>query len=123
MTLPVVTATTGDRCRSLTLASADGNAWIRPIANEVRLNTFTPALELARVELMIAKKTRTQNRPYSARATPSQDALPVPVVNFEKPAGPNATSIAYVVNTYRAPISNVDNSTASCTVRRGLRAS
>ncbi len=50
------------------------------MANAVRLATFTPALELATVELMMAKKTSTQNRPYSALATPSQDAAPVPVV-------------------------------------------
>src|SRR6266481_4153938 len=94
ITLPVATATTGDRCRALTWASADGKAPIRPMANEVRLATLTPALELASVELTIAKKTSTQNSPYRARATPSQDALPVPVVNFAKPVGPNATSMA-----------------------------
>src|SRR6266702_5022934 len=92
MALPMAIAGTGDLCRMLTRANRGGNALTRPMANAVRLATFTPALELATVELMIAKKTSTQNRPYSDRATPSQDALPVPVVNFEKPAGPNPTS-------------------------------
>ena len=54
------------------------------MANAVRLATFTPALELASVELMIAKKTSTQNKPYRALATPTQDAAPVPVVKLEK---------------------------------------
>src|SRR5262252_5757250 len=89
----VAIAGTGDRCRSLTRANSGGNARTRPIANEVRLATFTPALELASVELMIAKKTSTQNTPYSERATPSQDRLPAPE-NFENPPGPTPTSIA-----------------------------
>ena len=92
--MPAAIAGTGDRCRSLTCANAGGNARTRPIANAVRLATFTPALELASVELMIAKKTSTQNRPYSALATPSQEALPVPVVKFANLPGPNPTSIA-----------------------------
>src|SRR6266705_4993695 len=99
MALPMAIAGTGDLCRSLTRANRGGNALTRPMANAVRLATFTPALELATVELMIAKKTSTQNRPYNVLATPSQDALPVPAVNVTNRPGPNPTSIAYVVNT------------------------
>src|SRR5262245_52757114 len=94
ITVPAAIAGTGDLCRSLTRANSGGNAWTRPMANEVRLATFTPALELASVELMIAKKTSTQNRPYSELATPSHDAAPVPVVKLENFPGPNATSMA-----------------------------
>src|SRR5262252_5542084 len=89
----VAIAGTGDRCRSLTRANWAGKARTRPIANEVRLATFTPALELASVELMIAKKTNTQNRPYSDLATPSQEAVP-DVLKCENLPGPNETSIA-----------------------------
>src|SRR5215831_9301645 len=92
--VPIAIASTGERCLSLTRASAGGNAWTLPIANAVRLATFTPALELARVELMIAKKTNTQNKPYKALATPTQEAAPVPVVKVDRRAGPNCTSIA-----------------------------
>src|SRR6185437_10821618 len=71
------TLLTGDRCRGLTIARNRGNAPIRPIAYAVRLDTFTPALALATVELTIARNTKNQNRPYSERARPSQDAVPV----------------------------------------------
>src|SRR6266568_9083689 len=94
MALPMAIAGTGDLCRSLTRANRGGNALTRPIANAVRLATFTPALELATVELTIAKKTNTQNRPYSALATPTQEAAPVPVVKLANLPGPNATSMA-----------------------------
>src|SRR5215472_2113125 len=94
MAVPAAIASTGDRCLSLTRARPVGNAWTLPIANAVRLATFTPALEFASVELMIAKKTNTQNKPYKALATPTQEAAPVPVVNVEKRVGPKLTSIA-----------------------------
>src|ERR1700722_4446302 len=54
---------------------------------------------------------------------PSQEAGPVLVVKPENLPGPNATSAAYVVNTYSAPMSKVASRTASWIVRRGLRAS
>src|ERR1700722_2070368 len=54
---------------------------------------------------------------------PSQEAGPVLVVKPENLPGPNATSAAYVVNTYSAPMSKVASKTASWIVRRGLRAS
>ena len=56
-------AFTGDRCLVLTWPRNAGKARIRPIAYAVRLDTLTPALELASVELTIARKTRIQNRP------------------------------------------------------------
>src|SRR5215470_16211022 len=49
-------ATTGERCRVDSRASAYGNAPIRPMANAVRLATLTPAFELAMVEFTIARK-------------------------------------------------------------------
>ena len=54
---------TGDRCLGLTIARKRGNAPIRPIAYAVRLDTFTPALALAMVELTMARNTKNQNRP------------------------------------------------------------
>jgi hypothetical protein len=49
---------------------------------------LTPALELAIVELTIARNTKNQNTPYSERASPSQDELPL-VEKFPNRAGPN----------------------------------
>src|SRR5712691_204012 len=90
---PRAIAFTGDWNLGFSLASTDGNALIRPIANEVRLDTFTPAFEFASVELTIARNTRIQNRPYSERARPSHEFAPE-VVNVANLAGPNATSTA-----------------------------
>ena len=53
----------GDRCFGLTTARKRGNAPIRPIAYAVRLDTFTPALALAMVELTIARNTKNQKIP------------------------------------------------------------
>src|SRR5580693_9448762 len=86
-------ASTGERCLGCTRASAAGNAWMRPIANDIRDAMFTPALAFAIVELTIARKTKNQNSPYSERAIPSQEAAP-DEVNPENPAGPNATAAA-----------------------------
>ena len=63
MTKATRTLLTGDRCRGLTIARKRGNAPIRPIAYAVRLDTFTPALALAMVELTMARNTKNQNRP------------------------------------------------------------
>jgi hypothetical protein len=49
---------------------------------------LTPAFALAIVEFTMARKTKNQNRPYSDRAMPSQDAAPVPVVKLPNLAGP-----------------------------------
>ena len=57
------TLLTGDRYIGLTIARKRGNAPIRPIAYAVRLDTFTPALALAMVELTMARNTKNQNRP------------------------------------------------------------
>ena len=70
------------------MARKRGNAPIRPIAYAVLLDTFTPALALAMVELTIARNTKNQNSPYSDLASPSQDALPVSLAKAEKPFGP-----------------------------------
>ena len=56
-------ATIGERCRVDSRASAYGKAPIRPMANAVRLDTFTPAFALAMVEFTIARKTSTQKPP------------------------------------------------------------
>jgi len=61
--VPSTIALTGDRCLALTRARNEGNALIRPIAKDVRLDTFTPAFALAMVELTMARKTRIQNSP------------------------------------------------------------
>src|ERR1700722_8538894 len=121
MTNATSTLQTGDRCLALTMARKCGNAPIRPIAYEVRDDTLTPALALAMVELTMARNTKNQNSPYSERARPSHDALPVSVEKAAKPFGPYATSTAYVVNTYSAPISKVARSTARWMGRRGPR--
>src|SRR5579871_1682276 len=94
ITPPSTIALSGDWCLTLSRASTFGKAWIRPMANEVRLDTFTPALEFASVEFTMARKTRIQNRPYSEWARPSQEALVVltKVVKCENLPGPNATS-------------------------------
>ena len=63
MTKATRTLLTGDRCLGLTIARKRGNAPIRPIAYAVRLDTFTPALALAMVELTMARNTKNQNRP------------------------------------------------------------
>src|SRR5580693_4974645 len=73
MTKATRTLLTGDLCRGLMVARNRGNAPIRPIAYAVLLETFTPALALAMVELTIARNTKNQNRPYSDLASPSQD--------------------------------------------------
>src|ERR1700742_758542 len=86
-------ASTGERCRGCTRASAAGNAWMRPIANDIREAMFTPALALAIVELTIARKTKNQNSPYRFRAMPSQELTPE-LVKLEKCDGPNATVAA-----------------------------
>src|ERR1700761_3119740 len=86
-------ASTGERCLGCTRASAAGNAWMRPMANDIRDAMFTPALALPIVELTMARKTKNQNSPYSERAMPSQDEAPDDV-NPEKPDGPYATSAA-----------------------------
>jgi hypothetical protein len=70
------------------MARNRGNAPTRPIAYAVRLDTFTPALALAMVELTMARNTKNQKSPYSERARPSQDALPVSVAKAVKPFGP-----------------------------------
>src|SRR5579872_3494147 len=92
------TASTGERCRGCTRASAAGNVWMRPIAKDIRVAMFTPALALAMVELTIARKTKNQNSPYRFRAMPSHEPGPE-LLNVAKEPGPNATSAAYVVNT------------------------
>src|SRR5689334_18801710 len=94
--LTASTDTYGARCRKPSRANAYGKTPMRPIAYEVRVETFTPAFAFATVELTIARKTRIQNSPYSVRAMPSQESLP----EAPKPAnlsGPKATSTAYVV--------------------------
>src|ERR1700735_4175609 len=85
MTNATRTLSIGDRCFGLTMARKCGNAPIRPIAYEVRDDTLTPALALAMVELTMARNTKNQNSPYSERARPSHDALPVSVANAVKP--------------------------------------
>src|SRR5439155_77274 len=104
-------ATTGERRRVDSRASAYGNAPIRPIAYAVRVDTFTPAFALATVEFTIARNTSTQKAPYRLRETPSHESAPeVPkVANL---SGPKATSTAYVVKMYRIPMSSVASSTA-----------
>src|ERR1700693_2007555 len=92
ITPPSKMALTGDRL-ALSCANKFGKALIRPIANAVLVDTFTPALEFASVELTIARKTRIQNRPYSERARPSHE-LPPEVLNDANLPGPNATSTA-----------------------------
>ena len=87
-------AATGARCLPLTWARNRGNAPTRPIAYTVRLDTFTPALALAMVELTMARNTNSQKMPYSDRARPSHEAAPVPVVKFTNLVGPKATSTA-----------------------------
>src|SRR5579863_10570170 len=82
------TLLTGDRCRRLTAARKRGKAPIRPIAYAVLVETFTPALALAMVELTMARNTKNQNSPYSDRARPTQDALPVSLAKAVKPLGP-----------------------------------
>src|ERR1700749_1926775 len=77
-------ASTGERCRGCTRASAAGNAWMRPIANDIREAMFPPALALAIVELTIARKTKNQKIPYRLRARPSHDEAP-DEVKPEKP--------------------------------------
>src|SRR5580700_6274011 len=88
MTKATRTLLTGDRCLGLTMARARGNAPIRPIAYAVRVETFTPALALAMVELTMARNTKNQNSPYRERARPTQDALPVWLAKAAKPLGP-----------------------------------
>src|ERR1700722_11103908 len=88
MTNSARTLQTEGRYFALTKARECGNAPIRPIAYEVRDDTLTPALALAMVELTMARNTKNQNSPYSERARPSHDALPVSVENAVKPFGP-----------------------------------
>ena len=57
------TDTYGARWRSPSRANAYGKAPMRPIAYAVRVETFTPALALAIVELTMARNTSTQNSP------------------------------------------------------------
>jgi len=70
----------------------------------------------------MARNTKNQNSPYRERAIPSHDTAPE-LPNPANPEGPNATSAAYVVNTYSRPTPSVASSTARGTVRRGSRAS
>src|SRR5580658_7719751 len=88
MTKATSTLLTGDRCLWLTVARKCGNAPIRPIAYAVLVETFTPALALAMVELTMARNTKNQNSPYSDRARPTQDAWPVSLAKAVKPFGP-----------------------------------
>src|SRR5579862_5982330 len=88
MTKATRTLLTGDRCRWLTAARKRGKAPIRPMAYAVLVDTFTPALALAIVEFTMARNTKNQNSPYSERARPSQDALPVSLANAANPFGP-----------------------------------
>ena len=59
----------------------------------MRLDTFTPALALAIVELTMARNTKNQKIPYRDRAMPTQDAVPA-TPNPANLAGPKATSAA-----------------------------
>ncbi len=59
----------------------------------MRLDTFTPALAFAIVEFTMARNTKNQKSPYSARAIPTHDAAPEAVKPANFP-GPNATSTA-----------------------------
>src|SRR5258708_36147168 len=112
MTVATRMALAGERCLALMMARNEGNALIRPIANAVLLETFTPAFALAMVEFTIARKTSIQNKPYKDLAMPSQEAGPAPL-NLKKEAGPNATSTAYVVKTYSRPIESMASRMAS----------
>ena len=75
-TVTASTETYGARCRNPNRASAYGKAPMRPIAYAVRVETLTPAFAFAMVELTMARKTSTQNSPYSERAMPSQESAP-----------------------------------------------
>ncbi len=66
---------------------------MRPIANAVRLDTFTPAFALAMVEFTMARKIRIQNSPYNDRAIPSHDDAPE-LEKLAKSSGPKATVTA-----------------------------
>ena len=90
------TATRGERNRGCNVASALGRSRTRPIANQVRVAAFEPALEFAIVEFTMATKTRIHAPPHTARPSPSQ---PVPVANFTIFSGPVKTVAAYVVRT------------------------
>src|SRR2546421_11812952 len=66
------TATWGDRYRGWTAARARGsNPW-RPMANQVRVAAFDPALEFAIVEFTIAANTSTHALPHTACAMAGQ---------------------------------------------------
>src|SRR4029450_3735472 len=90
----VTTATSGDRQRGLTWASAVGRRRMRPIAHQVRVAALADALALAIAELATARNTSTQPAPQAPRARKSH-GLPSPALgNSANRSGPTAAVAA-----------------------------
>src|ERR1700694_6038791 len=87
------TATYGDLKRGWTAPRKRGSTRMRAKAYAMRVETFEPALELAIVELTIAKNTNTKKMPYEAFASPSHEAAPA-APNVENLSGPYAMATA-----------------------------
>src|SRR5215510_10505970 len=77
------TATCGERYLGCVRPSIAGSRWIRPIANQVRVEAFEPAFEFAMAEFAIARNTSTQPAPQTARASASHGFPPPNVGNCE----------------------------------------